>query len=78
MKLLTNKRLQDIKDWERSKGRDEGAAYSYEYSDERVKQAYHLGQLHGDVEARNRWIIEGCNPPGNTTVQDIERFLREV
>ena len=65
MKLLTNKRLKDIEDWHYSKGYDEG-----------INKGYKLGKLHGEVEARNRWIIEGFKPPGNTTVEDIEEYLR--
>ena len=65
MKILTNKRLKDIRAWWYSKGYDDG-----------INRGYKLGKLHGDVEAHNRWIIEGFKPP-DTTLQDIERFLKE-
>ena len=66
MKLLTNKRLKEMQDWYQSKGHDEG-----------INRGFKLGQLYGEVEAHNRWIIEGYKPPDNT-LQDIQRFLKEA
>lgn len=66
MRLLTSKAEKQMQDWYYSKGYDAG-----------VSLGWKRGMLQGEINASNRWIIEGYEPPGST-LQDIERFLREV
>jgi len=63
--FISQKRLQEIKDWERSKGRDEGTYLGYKYG---LRQGYHNALT-------NEHLVKD-NQPHDNLEEDIRRFLR--